>query len=131
MKNTIARLLLPACFIYIQLLQITPSCRAESYIETEQDSSVPIPFPTRLLKSPAERDKLLKASLPSMLGKKKEEILNYFGRHNDGMVIRKDSPTMRYLISKGNGNYLQFDFQFDHGVLAAVVIKNSRWVTIH
>lgn len=136
MKNTIARLLLPACVICIQLLQITPSCLAEPcvepYVEMEQGKfPFPLPVPTRLLSTPEEREKLLKANLPSMLGKKNEEILNLFGRHNHGLVVQINSPIMSYLISKGNDNHLQTDFHFDHGVVDEVSVKNVCLVEIH
>lgn len=112
------------CLFPIPLVNAQP-------IEMEQDKDGLLPFPSRELVTTLERDRLLKADLPELLGTKKDEIFKRFGRFNNGLVVEKNSPVMRYFIPKGNCNYLQIEFHFDHDVVDEINVKNTRIVTIH
>lgn len=101
------------------------------HMEMEQDKDGLLPFPSRELVTTLERDRLLKANLPELLGTPKDAIFKRFGRCNNGLLVEKNSPIMRYFISKGNRNYLQVEFHFDHNVVDEISVRKTIIVEIH
>lgn len=100
-------------------------------MEMEQDKDGLLPVPSRELVTALERDRLLKANLPKLLRTKKDEIFKRFGRFNNGLLVEKNSPIMRYFIPKGNCNYLQIEFHFNHDVVDEISVRNTIIVEIH